>query len=272
MARLRECIGSLMPVGGGQAPPSGITEMTDGTPCAAARCMDPQRFQVQVTSVCRGQPTMFIIEVRRGDAVWQVQRRFRQVWSVHESLLRGLGNAALERGFPKPPPRNTLRSLVRGQSDRLFLEDRARRLEAYLDGLLDYIPCVEQCEALYKFLCYVNLPRWDLDLRYGEMVGGGAPPVDAGAVAKLPSAGKSKAPAARPQSEGRTTEQAKPTLCVVCQETMDISKEDVDIRELPCGHQFHYMCIAQWLRQRNTCCICQSPAVLTAPRLSGALS
>jgi len=270
MARLRECIDSLLPGLGARPAVGAATELRDGAPHALAAGSDPQRFYVKVTGVTRGMPTMFIITVRRGDAVWQVQRRFRQVWSVHNALIRGLGNAALDGGFPKPPPRTTLRSILHGHSDRQFLEDRARRLERYLEALIDYIPCVEQCEALYKFLCFVNLPRWDLDLRYGEMVGGGSPPVDASAVAKLKSAGKGPLASSASSLECPVAP-PKPTLCVVCQEEIDLSK-DVDVRELPCGHQFHFACIARWLQQRNTCCVCQSPAVPSAPRLSRALS
>jgi len=212
---------------------------------------------------------MFTLMVRRGDAVWQVARRYRQVWAVHNSLIRGLGRATVNRTFPQPPPRVTLGSLLHGQLGDHFLEQRSRRIERYLTELLDLIPCIEQCEALYKFLCFVNLPRWDLDLRYGEVVGGGAPPVDAAVVAKLPSAAAGKAAAvAVPAEDSLREAQPKPTFCVVCQEQMDPGSEDADIRELPCGHQFHFACIAGWLRHRNTCCVCQAPAVPSAPRLA----
>merc|ERR1719145_3705 len=109
--------------------------------------------------------------VRRGDAVWQIKRRFRQVWAVHASLTVGFGRNA--RMLPRPPPRATLRSATLGQQNRQFLQQRAQQIERYLEALLNLIPCVDQCEALYKFLCYNNLRSWD----YGSMIGGGAPPV-----------------------------------------------------------------------------------------------
>ena len=31
---------------------------------------------------------------------------------------------------------------------------------------------------------------------------------------------------------------------------------------------FHYKCISNWLTKRNTCCICNGPAVLSAPHFT----
>jgi hypothetical protein len=93
------------------------------------------------------------------------------------------------------------------------------------------------------------------------MIGGGAPPVDAKAVAKLPKAKISMKPFLAP---------APTLICVICQDTLqatDAKDGATDIRVLPCGHQFHFKCISTWLKQRNTCCICNGPAVLTAPHL-----
>jgi len=54
--------------------------------------------------------------------------------------------------------------------------------------------------------------------------------------------------------------------CVICQERLE-SEEDV--RLLPCGHQYHFACIAQWIPHSNTCCVCQSVAIPQTPlRLS----
>merc|ERR1712113_1216227 len=47
--------------------------------------------------------------------------------------------------------------------------------------------------------------------------------------------------------------------CTICQETM-CAKDD--IRVLPCGHEYHYTCIAQWIPVKNSCCVCQSPAII----------
>jgi len=201
---------------------------------------------------------MFSMTIRRGDAVWRIRRRFRNIWAIHKALQMGCGRSALRSGLPCPPPRATLRSLVYGHLDQLFLERRSRQIEAYFRELIELIPCVEQFEVLYTFLCYVHLPRWEGD---GTMIGGGAPPVNSKAVAKLPKASKAKHLLASPVAN---------PLCVICQhalDTVDAQDGSTDIRVLPCGHQFHFGCIATWLKQRNTCCICNGPAVLTAPHL-----
>mmetsp|Transcript_116765 Transcript_116765/g.337341 ORF Transcript_116765/g.337341 Transcript_116765/m.337341 type:complete len:280 (-) Transcript_116765:108-947(-) len=221
---------------------------------------DPEdpRYTVTVTGILRTMPVMFELQVRRGDALWVVRRRYQQVLAVHSSLIMGLGRAAHECGLPRPPPKLTLRSVLKGRTDRRFLEERAGQIEQYVRALLVFIPCVEQCEALYKFLCYVNLPRWDTQFRYGQLAGGGAPPVAIAAIAKLPKVGQA----------GAIFKVGKDSICVICQDTLDPDAEDADIRKLPCGHEFHFSCISGWLQQRNTCCICQDAAVLSAPRLT----
>mmetsp|Transcript_112049 Transcript_112049/g.222715 ORF Transcript_112049/g.222715 Transcript_112049/m.222715 type:complete len:247 (-) Transcript_112049:91-831(-) len=205
------------------------------------------RFHVTVDGFQRGSPVVFRMTVRHGDAVWNIRRRHKQVWEMHSSLLRGLGRSASLTDLPRPPPKATARSLLFGQRDDQFLQERGAQIEQYVNNLLCYIPMVEQCEALYKFLCFTNLRNWE----YGEMVSGGAPPVDASAVAKLP----------------RMKELTMDTLCVVCQNKMELGNEAEDVRVLPCGHKFHYACISRWLQERNTCCVCQGAAILTAPRL-----
>lgn len=42
--------------------------------------------------------------------------------------------------------------------------------------------------------------------------------------------------------------------CVICKEEM---REGRDVCELPCEHLFHWICILQWLRKRNTCPCCR---------------
>jgi len=230
-------------------------------------------------------PVVYLLTVRRGDAVWRVQRRFRQLLEVHTSLVRGFGNSPLRRSLPHPPGKGSIRSAIFGQRDRRFLEDRGIQMQHFLDGLLKLIPCAEQCEALYKFLCYTNLRNW----HYGYLIGGGAPPVDEATVARLPKSFGS-ASLSLPLTLGLTSDSAKDCggldwkvedeaaavpekeekapsqICVVCQDLMDRTCEADDVRVLPCGHEFHYRCISVWLRQRNTCCVCNGAAVPSAPR------
>lgn len=202
----------------------------------------------------RGNPTIYVMTVRCGDAVWHIQRRFKQVWTLHSSLSQVLKRSGLQ--LPQPPPRTTVRSGIFGQKDGCFLEKRGKHVERYLASLLKMIPYVDQCEALYKFLCYTNLRSWD----YGSMVGGGAPPVDPAAVAALPKVRTRSTVAPAPASVDGA--------CVICQDPMQRMSMKEDVRVLPCGHEFHFRCISRWLMQRNTCCVCNGPAVPTAPRLS----
>lgn len=219
-------------------------------------------FQVTVDGFQMSRPVVFDMTIHYGDAVWQIRRRYRQVWAVHTSLIEGLGHAAFRAGgLPRPPPRLTWRSCVAGQREQHFLEERAVLIQHYLDELLRFIPCVEQFEALYRFLCYSGVPRNDYGpMLGGQIIAGGAPPVNAAAVARLPRASISPSDSESPKSTPKK-------MCVVCQDTMDGENLDDDIRVLPCGHEFHFRCISQWLKQRNACCVCQGAAVLTAPRL-----
>lgn len=247
-------------------PGAGIDALLECSPCGATH--EPQ-YVVSVTGILLTTPVMFQLQIRRGDAQWVVRRRFQQVLAVHMSLRNGLGRGAHRCGLPRPPPKLTLRSLLRGRSDRRFLEKRAVQIEQYMRSLLDFIPCVEQCEALYKFLCYVNTPRWDTQFRYGQLAGGGAPPVAIAAIAKLPRACVKAAPATNPADVpdfAKAVGETKDGFCVICQDVMDARAEDADVRSLPCGHEFHFGCISLWLQRRNTCCICQEPAVPSAPR------
>jgi len=202
---------------------------------------------------------MFNLTIRNGDAVWQIRRRFRQVRSLHGSLSSALAETDLGRRLPPPPPRATFRSAIFGQKDRQFLDDRAKMIETYLKELTALIPCVEQCEALYMFICYLHLPRWRGDR---VLVGGGAPPVDPKAIASLPRT--PQLPEATLDEDG----EAKVVVCVVCQEAIDPCDKQADIRQLPCGHEFHFQCISNWLTKRNTCCICNGPAVPSAPHFT----
>ena len=44
------------------------------------------------------------------------------------------------------------------------------------------------------------------------------------------------------------------TSCPICQGEYE---EDDDVKELPCGHEFHSICIDQWLNNHKQCPICK---------------
>jgi len=276
-ARWRQCLLSFVSAGpeagsfherarssDARAPCEADTDADDG----AEQSSEGPRFQVTVDSFRVGKPVVFFMTVRRGDAVWQIKRRFRQVWGVHTSLQQGLGRGASM--LPSPPPRATLRSAAFGQNSRAFLTQRSVQIQNYVDALLKMITCVDHCEALYKFLCFTNLRSW----HYGSMIGGGAPPVASSAVASLPrkslasangvSSAEKRGNQAPEKGASKDGGVAADQFCTVCQDEMDAEAED--IRVLPCGHEFHFKCISDWLKQRNTCCVCNGAAVLTAPR------
>eukprot|EP00928_Gymnodinium_smaydae_P016422 TRINITY_DN16163_c0_g1_i1.p1 TRINITY_DN16163_c0_g1~~TRINITY_DN16163_c0_g1_i1.p1 ORF type:complete len:320 (-),score=51.34 TRINITY_DN16163_c0_g1_i1:51-971(-) len=257
-----------------------------------------QAFLVSVDGFQVSKPVMFRLTLRRGDAVWRIRRRFSQVRALHKALLLEPSHVRLQLGtrresLPNPPPCVTMRSMLYGPMDAQFLEARARDVEKYLQALTALIPHVEACEPLYMFLCYVYLPRWTGDR---VLAGGGAPPVQPLAIARLPKAKATRtrprrrrsaappavaaggfAPAPPASKEAAVAEAAEPEAqeeetslspdCVICQEPLRPRNEDADVRVLPCGHEFHYKCIARWLEQRNTCCLCQSAAVPSAPHL-----
>eukprot|EP00927_Polykrikos_kofoidii_P073906 TRINITY_DN69920_c0_g1_i1.p1 TRINITY_DN69920_c0_g1~~TRINITY_DN69920_c0_g1_i1.p1 ORF type:complete len:276 (+),score=52.16 TRINITY_DN69920_c0_g1_i1:45-830(+) len=227
---------------------------------AASNDQQQPAFRASVDGFQLGKPVVFDMTVRHGDAVWRIRRRYKQVWTLHTNLQQALQYSTLLSRLPPPPPRVTFRSAIFGERDTAFLEKRSLEIEAYIGALLEVFPCVEMVEALHQFLCYTTLRSW----RYGSVIGGGAPPVDARAVATLPRALNDIHEADEDQGEFPT----KSTLiCVVCQDKMNPQSVEDDVRTLPCGHEFHFRCISQWLKQRNTCCICNGSAIPTAPRL-----
>ncbi|KUJ12698.1 uncharacterized protein LY89DRAFT_785292 [Mollisia scopiformis] len=68
-------------------------------------------------------------------------------------------------------------------------------------------------------------------------------------------------------------------ICPVCQEHhevrgdgLDIPDEVDDVRELPCGHKFHYFCITEWLNTgSNSCPYCRHGYWLVRPFILGRL-
>eukprot|EP00435_Cladocopium_sp_Y103_P076305 s33_g89.t1 len=229
-SRCRQCLDSF------RLDPAPTTELSDTASrgCQAELCVDSGAPQLVFFSQFRtgnwqvlsanadigASPVMFTLTIRNGDAVWQIRRRFQQVRSLHQALSQ----TYLARGLPAPPPRATCRSLVFGQRNARFLDERAARIQDYLRALTTQIPVVEQCEALYQFLCYLHLPRWRGDR---VLVGGGAPPVDPDVVTKLPRA---PPPGMNPD----TVEAPKASVCVVCQEVME-AKEDIRVFGSPGG-------------------------------------
>jgi len=191
--------------------------------------------------------------VIHGEVRWPIRRRFRQVLGLHTQLMQGLGRTAVEDGLPCPPPKVTIRSLWHGPHDDRFLASRAVDLQRYFNDLLAYIPYVDQCQALHEFLCSVDVNRMtyealqDLGSAMGRAVE--APVVEASAIAALPSRDK------------ESSAHLAMETCVICQENLEL--ED-DVRLLPCQHQYHFECIATWIPQSNTCCICQAAAVPSA--------
>mmetsp|Transcript_26493 Transcript_26493/g.81539 ORF Transcript_26493/g.81539 Transcript_26493/m.81539 type:complete len:264 (-) Transcript_26493:82-873(-) len=206
----------------------------------------------------RTRHVIYSITVFRGDAHWPIRRRFRQVATLHNQLLQGLGRSAIKDGLPRLPPRVTCRSVWHGPHDERFLSARAARLQRYFEALLRYIPYVDHCEALHEFLCSVDVSLMSYDALYdlGQAIGragGNAPAVDPAAIAALPRrSAEAEAAGAVPV----------PCRCVICQDALEA---DEDVRVLPCGHEYHYGCIAKWILQSNTCCVCQGLAVVPAP-------
>lgn len=212
------------------------------------------RVQVDGFEVLRGsRHVVYYLTVVHGNTRWPLRRRFRQVYHLHEQISESLGRSQLKAGLPKPPPKVTPRSLLFGQFDDRFLQSRAIRLQQYFEALLRFIPLVDQCEALREFLCSVdvNTMSYDALLDLEQAIGRAVTSevVDPEAIAALPS---------RQFEVGANLHSTN--FCVICQENF---KGADDIRTLPCGHEYHYNCIAQWIPVNNTCCVCQGVAVQT---------
>lgn len=50
-------------------------------------------------------------------------------------------------------------------------------------------------------------------------------------------------------------------MCAVCMEATTGNSKDPEVRQLPCGHLFHFECILRWLHYRN-CPVCRCVYVL----------
>lgn len=44
-------------------------------------------------------------------------------------------------------------------------------------------------------------------------------------------------------------------VCAICCELL----EEMPVSQLPCLHQFHFRCIAQWVAAQHSCPLCRSP-------------
>jgi len=202
----------------------------------------------------REQHIVYMLTVSNGNARWPLRRRFRQVVLLHQQLLQGLGRSAMAQGLPQLPPKVTPRSLICGHLDDGFVAARAARMETYFRELLRFIPHVDFCEALNEFLNSVETENMDYDalLDLGEALGqcGEHPGAEPAAIEELPQRSQ--------RAEGGSDD--SPSHCVICQEVM-LPGEDV--RVLPCAHEYHFHCIAQWAAQKNSCCVCQGVAVMS---------
>lgn len=240
-------------------------------------------FHIRVSGYERGHPVRYKIMVHRGSVSWPIRRRFREVIAVHHAILHALGPRAYSQGLPRPPPRVSFQSMMCGDRSRAFLTRRAGQIQEYFDALLRFIPEVDHCEVLYDFLCHADLVEWDYDslVSLGEMIGpaeeAAREPLSDEAVAKLPRActamrdglvsrsaagiGASIVDTASCSSSDDERGFGEVEICVICQDPMDLQSEEDDVRLLPCGHQFHFACVARWLKERNSCCVCQGVAV-----------
>lgn len=213
------------------------------------------RVIVDGFQVTRRQTVFYNLSVSHGNARWPIRRRFREVVKLHRQILQALGTSTMARGLPQLPPKVTCRSLCFGPRSDRFLAARSIQLQQYLQALLIYIPCVDQCEVLRNFLCSMDVARMTYEnlLELGDAVGRAddGPSVDQAAIEALPR---------WRSTAGGTAVCSTYTSghCAICQENV---QADEDVRVLPCGHEYHYACIAQWLPHKNTCCICQCTAI-----------
>lgn len=201
----------------------------------------------------RGRHVIFRMTVTRGAVQWPIVRRFRQVLNLHNQLVQGLGRSAMRRGLPRPPPRISCASLCWGPRHERFLAQRSAQLERYFEALLRHVPYVDRCEALHEFLCSVDASHLGyeglLDLEQAMGRGHEPPPIDPKAIAALP----------RRDSASASSAAISESRCVICQEPLELHD---DVRMLPCRHEYHLHCIAQWIPHSNSCCVCQCIAVV----------
>ncbi|KAI3706624.1 hypothetical protein L6452_24499 [Arctium lappa] len=94
------------------------------------------------------------------------------------------------------------------------------------ETLIEYIEVVTKCKKLVDVM------------GYGDRKEGKEVAASVAAVVALPSV--------EVQQGGKE--------CVICKEEM---RQGRDVCELPCEHQFHWMCILPWLVKRNTCPCCR---------------
>lgn len=212
----------------------------------------------------RRRPVVFLFTVTHGNAMWPIRRRFRQILLLHQRVVVGLGRSSARCCLPQLPPKATFRSLMCGRHDVAFLQARCVGIQRYMDALLNCIPYVDQCEALRDFLCTVDMTSMgydqilDLEEALGNVRSSFSVQITGDMVATLP-----------PRQKG-ASEVVDQDHCVICQVSLDESPDglvDPDVRLLPCGHEYHFKCLNQWLQIRNACCVCQSVVFVTEPDL-----
>lgn len=58
-------------------------------------------------------------------------------------------------------------------------------------------------------------------------------------------------------SSGPTVERVLPAEDAECCICLSCYEDNVELRELPCGHHFHCTCVDRWLRMNSTCPLCK---------------
>ena len=87
----------------------------------------------------------------------------------------------------------------------------------------------------------------EFERRQGRVVPLGADDMD---IVQLPSH------KFQPSPEPSTDDNDKKNLCCICYD--EFAAGD-DVKTLPCLHRFHEVEIDRWLRQKNSCPVCNTP-------------
>lgn len=144
-----------------------------------------------------------------------------------------------------------------GLTSPRFLAERGADLQRYFNELLAFIPNLDQCEPLYTFFCAPDVTS----MTYEDMLSlEQANNLRCDEVAESPTVVPEAAIECLRLVLRRSHRDGTPhsEACAICMENMQSGK---DLRILDCGHVYHFDCIATWMMQRNTCCVCQAVAL-----------